>query len=88
MDTNTEQKRTVRLAWLCPYCGKEKPSGYEPSVWGCCGEAGHAVAMPMCPKCGSEMFHRQHRFSTERGPNLPDADWDECEVCGFQTDPE
>ena len=46
--------------------------------------------LPTCPKCGAEdsMEHHQHRFSTERGPNLPDADWDECVVCGYQTDPE
>lgn len=48
------------------------------------------VELPKCPKCGAEdaMEHRRHRFSTERGPNLPDADWDECVVCGYQTDPE
>ena len=46
--------------------------------------------LPTCPKCGAEdsMEHRRHRFSPDRGPNLPDADWDECVVCGYQTDPE
>lgn len=49
-----------------------------------------AIVLPTCPKCGAEdsMEHRRHRFSTESGPNLPDADWDECVVCGYQTDPE
>lgn len=48
------------------------------------------VKLPTCPKCGAEdsMEHCRHRFSTEGGPNLPDADWDECMVCGYQTDPE
>jgi hypothetical protein len=45
---------------------------------------------PPCPKCNTldAMEHRSHRFSTERGPNMPDADWDECQFCGYQTDPE
>lgn len=42
-----------------------------------------------CPKCkAGYMEHRQHRFSTERGPNLPDCDWLACSECDFQTDPE
>lgn len=41
-----------------------------------------------CPKCGSEMEHHRHRFSSDRGPNMPDADWDECPECGFKTEPE
>lgn len=41
-----------------------------------------------CPKCNAEMFHYWHSFSTEGGPNLPDCDWDECEECGFKTEPE
>ena len=42
-----------------------------------------------CPKCelGYMEAHR-HRFSTERGPNLPDCDWLECCECDFKTDPE
>jgi len=42
-----------------------------------------------CPKCdvGFVELHR-HRFSTERGPNLPDCSWLECCECGFKTDPE
>ena len=53
-------------------------------------ETAAVIALPTCPKCGAEdsMEHRRHRFSTEGGPNLPDADWEECVVCGFQTDPE
>lgn len=48
------------------------------------------LVLPKCPKCGAEdsMEHRQHRFSTDRGPNLPDCDWDECVVCGYATAPE
>jgi hypothetical protein len=34
------------------------------------------------------MEHHRHRFSTERGPNLPDCDWLECCECDFKTDPE
>jgi hypothetical protein len=42
-----------------------------------------------CPKCKvGFMEHHQHRFSTERGPNLPDCDWLECCECDFKTDPE
>ena len=42
-----------------------------------------------CPKCDHGWIQqRTHRFSTERGPNLPDADWLECDYCAFATDPE
>ena len=41
-----------------------------------------------CPKCGGDLEKRRHRFSSDRGPNMPDADWKECEQCGYQTDPE
>lgn len=42
-----------------------------------------------CPKCKVGFLeHYSHRFSTERGPNLPDADWLACSDCDFQTDPE
>lgn len=41
-----------------------------------------------CPECGAEMEHRQHRFSSDRGPNLPDCDWMECPECDYRTDPE
>lgn len=79
------------MDYCCPYCSTAMPSGAEVSTWAHCGEIGHAVEMlPTCPKCGAEdaMESRRHRFSTERGPNVPDADWDECNVCGYQTDPE
>lgn len=42
----------------------------------------------ICPKCKTVMEQRRHRFSSYRGPNMPDADWLECPECGFQTDPE
>ena len=42
-----------------------------------------------CPKCKTGFLeHRRHRFSSDRGPNMPDADWTECPECGFQTEPE
>ena len=41
-----------------------------------------------CPQCGGELEPRKHRFSTEGGPNLPDADWLECPDCGWRTEPE
>ena len=42
-----------------------------------------------CPKCERGWIQqRTHRFSTERGPNLPDCDWLECDECDFKTDPE
>lgn len=44
------------------------------------------ITLPTCPKCGAEdsMEHRKVRY-----PDAPlDADWDECVVCGHQTDPE
>lgn len=41
------------------------------------------------PECGhGYMEARSHRFSTERGPNLPDADWLQCDICDYATDPE
>jgi hypothetical protein len=42
-----------------------------------------------CPHClGGVLEHHQHRFSADRGPNLPDADWLACDECDFATDPE
>lgn len=42
-----------------------------------------------CPGCGpGELQQHRHRFSTDRGPNVPDADWLACDFCSFQTDPE
>ena len=42
-----------------------------------------------CPSCYTGILeHRQHRFSTDRGPNLPDADWLECCDCDYATAPE
>ena len=42
-----------------------------------------------CPKCGEGFMEtHRHRFSSDRGPNLPDCDWLECCECDFRTDPE
>jgi hypothetical protein len=42
-----------------------------------------------CPKCRAGwMEQHRHRFSSDRGPNLPDADWLACSECDFATDPE
>ncbi len=44
------------------------------------------IELPKCPKCGAEdsMEHHKVRF-----PDAPlDADWDECVVCGYRSDPE
>jgi hypothetical protein len=42
-----------------------------------------------CPKCMAGILERRsHRFSTDRGPNVPDCDWLECDSCDFATDPE
>jgi Zn ribbon nucleic-acid-binding protein len=44
------------------------------------------LELPKCPKCGAEdsMEHCKVRV-----PDVPlDADWDECMVCGYRTDPE
>jgi rubrerythrin len=30
-------------AWVCIYCGNPVSSGYEPTNFPCCGEAGHTV---------------------------------------------
>lgn len=35
--------RRRNVKYICPYCGEEKPSGYEPSEWSHCGEVGHAI---------------------------------------------
>lgn len=45
-----------------------------------------AITLPKCPKCGAEdaMEHRRVRYPSYH----TDADWDECAVCGYQTDPE
>ena len=45
-----------------------------------------AIVLPTCPKCGAEdsMEHCKVRV-----PDVPlDADWDECAVCGYRSDPE
>ena len=54
------------MKYLCPYCYKSMPQSVEPSAWGCCGEAGRAIAVPECEKCGAEIM------DTTKG---------ECEVC-------
>ena len=42
-----------------------------------------------CPKCELGLLEqRRHRFSSDRGPNLPDCDWLECDLCDFKTEPE
>lgn len=76
------------LVYSCTYCGKEMPSGVpHPNAFACCGEVGHFDIQ--CPKCDEgKLEQRRHRFSTDRGPNLPDCDWMECDTCGFATDPE
>ena len=38
--------KPIKEVWCCPYCGKDKPSGAEPTNWACCGEAGHAEKQP------------------------------------------
>ena len=39
-----------------------------------------------CPKCGSEDSMEHFKV---RVPDAPlDADWDECVVCGYRSDPE
>ena len=42
------------MKYSCPFCYKTMPQGYVPSAWACCGEVGHAVVIPTCPKCGAE----------------------------------
>lgn len=42
----------------------------------------------LCPECGEGFLeYHCHRFSTERGPNLPDCDWLACDTCDFHTEP-
>lgn len=42
-----------------------------------------------CPKCKYGFLEQvSHRFSSDRGPNLPDCDWLVCLECNFQTEPE
>jgi len=33
-----------QVKWVCPYCGEQKPQGYEPTQWSHCGEVGHAIS--------------------------------------------
>lgn len=56
------------MKYVCPFCYKPMPQGYEPSAWSCCGEVGHAIALGACPKCSAEFFD----------PPKP------CEVCGHK----
>lgn len=55
------------MKYICPFCYKTMPQGYEPSGWRCCGEVGHAVAVPECEKCKAEIL---------------DTTIAACEVCG------
>ena len=42
-----------------------------------------------CPKCKVGFLEQvSHRFSSDRGPNLPDCDWLVCLDCDFATEPE
>lgn len=59
------------MKYICPFCYKTMPEGYEPSGWQCCGEVGHATILPECPKCGAESLE------------LPLA---HCVVCGWKSD--
>jgi hypothetical protein len=47
-------RQARQMKYVCPFCYKTMPSGYEPSGWTCCGEVGHATLVPECPKCGAE----------------------------------
>lgn len=38
------------MRYECPFCYKTMPECYVPSAWSCCGEVGHAVAMPSTPR--------------------------------------
>ena len=58
------------IRYACPFCYKTVPEGYEPSSYGCCGEVGHVVVFPECPKCQAEILD---------GSNL-------CVVCGYQSE--
>lgn len=60
------------MKYVCPFCYKPMPQGYEPSNWACCGEVGHATILPKCPKCGAEQL------------GLP---FGACEVCGWSATP-
>ena len=45
-----------------------------------------AIVLPKCPKCGAEDAMEPRNV---KWPDAPlDANWDECAVCGHQTDPE
>ncbi len=59
------------MKYICPFCYKTMPEGYEPSGWSCCGEVGHATILPECPKCGAESLE------------LPLA---HCAVCGWKSE--
>jgi len=59
------------MKYICPFCYKTMPQGYEPSGWACCGKVGHATILPECPKCGAESLE------------LPLA---HCPVCGWKSE--
>lgn len=61
--------------YICPFCYRPMPVGREPTTWACCGEVGHAVLYPTCPKCGTEDFDANW-LTSERG----------CLVCGHKAD--
>lgn len=60
---------TETMNYVCPFCYKVMPQSAQAETWACCGETGHAIVLPACPKCSAEFFD----------PPKP------CEVCGFQT---
>lgn len=59
------------MKYICPFCYKTMPEGYERSGWSCCGKVGHATILPECPKCGAESL------------GLP---IDPCPVCGWKSE--
>lgn len=59
------------VKYICPFCYKYMPDGYQRSGWSCCGEVGHATILPECPKCGAESLE------------LP---LNACPVCGWKSE--
>lgn len=80
------ERMKPRLAWLCPYCGKEKPECDEPSSWACCGEAGHAQETRVCPECSGETV-TEHFKAADCNAGC-DTSVTACLDCDWQGQPE
>ena len=64
------------MRYECPFCYKTMPEGYVPSAWACCGEVGHAVAMPSTPRTEEVCLGSWEFYQTDSGYACAKVDYE------------